>query len=132
MSEGAKKELKGFINIGLLKSVMFSVLIGAGIFITGLVITAFTMFFLKTDVSVIYWLSFFFLGVGSFVSGRCLYKKERGRGITTGLVAGILFFIFVLVFSGFIIGWDLNFKALSGAVISSLFGALGGINAANS
>lgn len=126
-----KNSIKKIFKDSRLKEVIISVLVGIVSFIIGSSIISFIMYFTKTDYKFFYYLSYFFISFGSFITARVLYKRISGRGIFIGILGALPYFVLIAIISAVILRSVISPNTLIIALLALLGGVLGGITAAN-
>lgn len=102
------------------------------VFVFGILVLTLAYYKMSSHKETINYLIYIFICLGAFLVGKSTFNKFKGRGILTGALGSVPYFlvilILVLVFSKF----NLNAFILIIPIISIIFGSVGGIIGANS
>lgn len=115
----------------LLKKYLSSYLKGITVVICGILITSLAYYKTSINSDYIYYLNYFFIAVGAFITGNSTHKKFKGRGIINGVLGAVPLVLSILVFIA-----TFSYNTISSFVliivpITLLFGSIGGIVGSN-
>ena len=119
-------------NISMLLKYLPCLLKGEALFILGILVVSFAYFKLTGYSDILYYLTFLFMALGSFVTGRATYKRFGGRGIVTGILGSLPVAIINILIIYLFCYRNVSLFILLILPVSILSGAIGGILASNS
>ena len=119
-------------KISLLLKYLPCLLKGEALFILGILVVSFAYFKLTGYSDILYYLTFLFMALGSFVTGRTTYKRFGGRGIVTGILGSLPVAIINILIIYLFCYQNVSLFILLILPVSILSGAIGGILASNS
>ncbi len=114
-----------------IKPFLFGTIRGLIIFSVLYLSLTYIMYKTNTETSALYFLMFLFIILGGFVSAVYTYKKVRGRGFLTGIIASVPYSIVVFFIFCLINCFEISNNILLVFLLTLLGGFLGGITAAN-
>lgn len=118
------------IIIELLKKYIKAFITGVLFTIGGCLLTSFVYFKLNSNISLIYFIPYFFIITGAFFTGFISQNKFKKRGVTVGLISSVPLVFVTLLFNLIIVGKVGIFY--SSVVFLQIFSsATGGIISAN-
>ncbi len=92
---------------------------------------AFIMYKTNADMAALYYLIYLFIILGGFICGVYVYKKVRGRGFLTGIIASVPYSVAVFLIFCLLNSFNISSNILLVLLLTLSGGFLGGITAAN-
>ncbi len=115
----------------IIKPYIIGVIKGFCVFSVLFLITAFIMYKFNFDSSIIYYFIYAFIALGGFITAVSVYKKVRGRGFLTGVLASLPYSLLVFLLICLVSGFNVSGNILLVFILTLLGGFLGGVTAAN-
>ncbi len=114
-----------------IKPFIFGTIQGLAVFFALYFILALILYKTNLELSVLYFLMFLFIILGSFVCAIYTYKKVGGRGFLTGIISSFPYSLFVFFIICLINGFNVSSNIFIVFFLTLSGGFLGGITAAN-
>ena len=118
-------------KLKVIKPYIIGVLKGFAVFSILFLFTALLMYKFNTDNKALYYLIYLFIALGGFISAISVYKRVRGRGFLTGVIASLPYSLLVFLLISLIMGFNMSGNILIVFLLTLSGGFLGGVTAAN-
>ena len=118
-------------KLKIIKPYIIGVIKGFSFFLILFLLMAFVMYKFNFNNAVGYYLIYLFIACGGFISAVSVYKKVRGRGFLTGVIASLPYSVLVFLLISFIMGFDISSNILIVFLLTLSGGFVGGVTAAN-
>lgn len=118
-------------KLKIIKPYIIGVLKGFAVFSILFLLTALIMYKFNLDNKALYYLIYLFIALGGFISAISVYKRVRGRGFLTGVIASLPYSLLVFLLIGLISGFNMSGNILIVFLLTLSGGFLGGVTAAN-
>lgn len=118
-------------KLKVIKPYIIGVLKGFAVFSILFLFTALVMYKFNLDNKALYYLIYLFVALGGFISGISVYKRVRGRGFLTGVIASLPYSLLVFLLISLITGFNMSGNILIVFLLTLSGGFLGGVTAAN-
>lgn len=119
------------IKLKIIKPYITGVLKGFCIFSILFLSMALIMYKFNFDNMIAYYLIYLFIALGGFICAISVYKKVRGRGFLTGIIASLPYSLLVFLLISLIMGFNISGNILLVFLLTIAGGFLGGVTAAN-
>lgn len=119
------------IKLKILKPYIIGALKGFLVFFILFLLMALVIYKFNSDNVALYYLVYLFLVLGGFITGASVYKKVRGRGFLTGVIASLPYSLLAFLLIGSIMGFNISGDILLVFLLTLSGGFLGGVTAAN-
>lgn len=115
----------------IIKPYIIGVLKGFLFFLILFLLMAFVMYKFNFNNAVGYYLIYLFIACGGFISAVSVYKKVRGRGFLTGVIASLPYSVLVFFLISLIMSFEISGDILIVFLLTLSGGFIGGVTAAN-
>ena len=125
-------ENKNYSNkLKIIKPYLIGVLKGFAVFSILFLLTALIMYKFNLENKAIYYLIYLFIALGGFISAISVYKRVRGRGFLTGVIASLPYSMLVFLLISSILRFNISGDIFLVLLLTLSGGFSGGVTAAN-
>ncbi len=118
-------------KLKIIKPYIIGVLKGFAVFSILFLLTALIMYKFNLDNKALYYLIYLFIALGGFISAISVYKRVRGRGFLTGVIASLPYSVLVFLLISLILRFNISGDIFLVLLLTLSGGFSGGVTAAN-